>query len=87
MFSDVDNNFHISFFINDKLSFEEKISLIDHNKSFWSQLPDIEDKNIYRIEANLYNEYTREWDWFYKKEWTSNDIDNIKKDGNYDLLL
>jgi hypothetical protein len=46
MFSDVNNNFHISFFINDKLSFEKKISLTDHNKSFWSQLPDIEDNNI-----------------------------------------
>lgn len=87
MFSDIDNNFHILFFINDKLSLENKISLSNHNQSYWHQLPEIEDENTYRVEVNLYNEYTREWDWFYKKEWTSNDIDNIKKDGNYDLLL
>jgi hypothetical protein len=85
MFSDIDNNFHILFFINDKLSLENKISLSNHNQSYWHQLPEIEDENTYRVEVNLYNEYTREWDWFYKKEWTSNDINEIKNEGNYEI--
>ena len=76
-FSDIKDAFSI-------LEGQDKlVHLIDLGKKI--DKIDIEDKNIYRIEANLYNEYTREWDWFYKKEWTSNDINEIKNEGNYEI--
>jgi hypothetical protein len=86
MFSDKDNIFNISYFIDDKLISSDEITLNKPNSSYYKQFNNIEDKNTYRVEVDLYNEYTREWDWFYNKEWTLDDINDMKKDGNYDFF-
>jgi len=85
MFKNKNNNFKVSYFVDNKLEMTDEVNLFVENTSYYRQLSEIHEGKDYEIKVELYNEYNRCWDVFYEEEYTFDDIEDMKSRGDYNL--